>query len=92
MKGILSKYTRLAMRDALHVVFHLCELMENLENVQVGDDCWLHQAICLNLPGWRRTIKTGRMELVARLGELDMGDLLEPTGLPSQWTMCTYVS
>ena len=69
---------------ALNVDYHFCELTENLEDVHVGDMCWLHQVVCINVPTWRRNGKAGRMELMTRQGELDVGDLSEPIQLPSQ--------
>ena len=57
-----------------------------MEDVKVGDVRWLFQATCINVPGWRKTVKPGKTELVARIEELDMSGLPEAMELPDQAT------
>ena len=65
-----------------------CDTKTNLEGLEFGDLRWFYQSICINVPGWRKTIKPGRSELVARVKDLDMSGLAEAIELPDQATQC----
>ena len=86
MKEISDRFVRISVGDALYTDGCLGDTKANMENVKVGDVRWLFQATCINVPGWRKTVKPGKSELVARSEELDMSGLVEAMELPNQST------
>ena len=60
MKEISDRFVRIRVRDALYTDACLCDIKAYMENVRVGDVSWLSQATCINVPGWRKTVKPGK--------------------------------
>ena len=87
-KAISERFVKIRVRDALYADGCLCDTKTNLEGVEVGDVRWLFQAICINVPGWRKTVKPGRSELVVTVKDLGMSGLPEAIELPDQATQC----
>ena len=67
---------RLKVRDAVHMDGAVAGSPEQLGEVEVGDNRFFSNSICLNTTYWRRSLVPGRGMLVARIEEVDM------TGLP----------
>ena len=75
-KVISGGLIRLKVRDAVHVDGAVAGSPEQLGEVEIGDNRFFSNSVCLNTPYWRRSLVLGQGMLVARIEEVDM------TGLP----------
>ena len=49
----------------------VCDIKDNLDEVQVGEVRWFFKYICMNTPGWRKALKPGKSVLVGKVEELN---------------------
>ena len=67
LKQISERFVRVRMMDAIYADAHICDTKEDIMDVQSGDVSWFSRATCITVPGWRKTVKLGKTELVAWL-------------------------
>ena len=74
------------VRDAEYQDAGVCDIKDNLDEVQVGEVRWFFKCICVNTPGWRKALKPGKSVLVGKVEELNMEGLNEAVDLPDHLT------
>ena len=85
-RQISENYIRLRVRDAEYQDAGVCDIKDNLDEVQVGEVRWFFKSIFVNTPGWRKALKPGKSVLVGKVEELNMEGLREAVDLPDHVT------
>ena len=60
---------RVRVRDAEYQDAGVCDIKDNLDEVQVGEVRWFFKCIWVNTPSWRKALKPGKSVLVGKVEE-----------------------